>query len=559
MAEERRAPELRPEIMFIFDLVGQLVDGRIRIPRFQRPFVWRRQQMVDLLDSIYSQYPIGSLLAWETDAAVVSLPSVGPIAFDRSKAATASYMLDGHQRLSTIAGALVQEKDRTASVGEDDPALWNLYYNAEENAFQHLEIGQMPRAYQFPMSKILDTFDFLAESQRVMTEGGEKGKRYLAKIQDVARAFQNYKIPVIQIKQTGLTEAVEIFARLNSKGQSMSADQMVSALLYREGDQHPFDLAREIDSSMSILKSYGFGDIDRTVVLRTLLAAVKEDIYRTDWTRVAITRREELQGRLKIVLPQVNTSLESAARFLSRQLHVPTDRLLPYAMQMTVIASFFTAQPEPSDEQLALLKRWFWVSSFTRWFGGANPSRVNALVRDFMDNVATSPEHPKLATFDLGEPAAAIPRSFDMRSARTRSLLLGLYSQKPRGRDGEVIKDPEVLVGLYGPEAIGYVAYTVSDSDLSRSPANRIPRDDPSERGQARNWLLELPGTVKEAVWRSHLLPIAGEPLLRAPDASSFIKLRLAAIQDFEKEFMRERGVVAPTTSTPSISPADAE
>ena len=38
---------------------------------------------------------------------------------------------------------------------------------------------------------------------------------------------------MIRIRRTSLSEAVEIFARLNSKGQAMTADQMVSALMYR--------------------------------------------------------------------------------------------------------------------------------------------------------------------------------------------------------------------------------------------------------------------------------------------------------------------------------------
>jgi uncharacterized protein with ParB-like and HNH nuclease domain len=60
--------------------------------------------MLDLLDSINRQYPIGSLLAWETDAEIQSLPTIGPITVSFTDTANAVYLLDGHQRLSTIAG-----------------------------------------------------------------------------------------------------------------------------------------------------------------------------------------------------------------------------------------------------------------------------------------------------------------------------------------------------------------------------------------------------------------------------------------------------------------------
>ena len=315
-----RTPELRPEIVFIFDLVQQLVDGRLRIPQFQRPFVWRPNQMIDLLDSVNKQYPIGSLLAWETDEDLVSLERVGPLRFAPSRSGAAAYILDGHQRLSTLAGALVGESNRDNALQDEDALLWNIYFNASERTFEHLPPCAQPAPFQFPMSKILDTFEFLRESQRVLDQDPEKGRAYVERIQEVARSFQNYKIPVMQIKQTGLSEAVEIFARLNSRGQSMTADQMVSALLYRVNTPHPFDLANAISESLSMLKAEGFGDLDRTLILRTLLAAIGEDIYRTDWTRLAHSRRESLLSKLRDAIPQVDESLQAAVRFFKTSL-----------------------------------------------------------------------------------------------------------------------------------------------------------------------------------------------------------------------------------------------
>ncbi len=65
MSTAMPTPEVKPEVSFVYDLLRELTDGRIRIPGFQRPYVWRRDQMLDLLDSVRLQYPIGSLLLWE--------------------------------------------------------------------------------------------------------------------------------------------------------------------------------------------------------------------------------------------------------------------------------------------------------------------------------------------------------------------------------------------------------------------------------------------------------------------------------------------------------------
>jgi len=558
MSDDARIPELRPEIVFLFELVRQLKSGRIRIPRFQRPYVWRRQQMLDLLDSINHQYPIGSLFAWETDEPMSTLHALGPVQFEVSSSSPV-YILDGHQRLMTVAGVLVGIEGKVPE-GEDDPGKWRIVYDTREDRFEHLAIGENPLPHQFPMWSILETFDFLSESDRIVRSGDLDARRYVEKAQSLARSFQTYKIPVIRIRDTNMTAAVDVFARLNSKGQAMTADQMVAALLYREGEEEEaFDLTRHIDQAMTLLAVHGFGDVDRTVVLRTLLAAAGEDIYRTDWTQITRNRRQQLLVKLKDALPKVGPALERAATFLRDQFGVVNGRLLPYAMQLVTVAAFFVSRPVASEPQVALLRRWFWWSSFGAWFGGANPSQVNAVVKEAIGPVAADTSSPRFAKVDLSTPAVPIPRSFDMRSARTRAHLLVMLNSAPRDRNGKVIEDPGDTIGLNGPDAVGYVADAVSDRELSRSPANRILRDVPTETGQAKTWLLAVPVDQRDAIGLSHGIPPDSWSLLEQRDASQFVARRLRYLQEVEAKFMQREGVTRPVSDEPSVAPLDAE
>jgi uncharacterized protein with ParB-like and HNH nuclease domain len=45
--------------------IEKLLDGTVRIPGFQRPFVWEPSRAALLMDSLYKGYPIGSLLLEE--------------------------------------------------------------------------------------------------------------------------------------------------------------------------------------------------------------------------------------------------------------------------------------------------------------------------------------------------------------------------------------------------------------------------------------------------------------------------------------------------------------
>lgn len=44
-------------------LVMSIDEGKLRIPDFQRAWVWERTKVVALLDSIYREFPIGSFFS----------------------------------------------------------------------------------------------------------------------------------------------------------------------------------------------------------------------------------------------------------------------------------------------------------------------------------------------------------------------------------------------------------------------------------------------------------------------------------------------------------------
>jgi hypothetical protein len=514
--------------------------------------------MTDLLDSVYNQYPIGSLLVWETDEPIATLDRLGPFAFPDPPEGAVGYLLDGHQRLSTLAGALVRRDDQAGTLDTQDPLKWEISWNMEQGRFQHGNADD-DRSTLFPLTALLDTLSFFdaADAAREAL-GGRSGRaeEYIAKVSQLARAFQHYRVPVVRIRQTGLSQAVEIFARLNSKGQAMSADQMVSALTYRQsGGDDGFDLASEIDSLAAQLGEQYFGDVDRTTILRAVLANIDEDIYKTDWTRLARSRRDEILPRLQDGVLRTSASLDRAVGLL-KGLGVKTSRLLPYTMQVVVLSAYFDRYPDPSPTQLAFLRKWFWVSSFSGWFGVANPSRVNSLIAELRrsgdQDVST-----KLGNFDMDAMSLPFPSTFDMRSARTRTLLMVMLSLEPRMPDGQVVTDPWRPIAERGPDAVGYVF-----SDLPRefvgNPANRMLRPPGGERGVLRGWVEGELLPSDSLVVESHGFNAAALEAVRRGDARSFIAARQTLLVQLEHRFQSEVGV-RPSDATMGASPIDTD
>lgn len=47
------------------NILAKIEAGEFVIPEIQRPFVWRRNQVRDLIDSLYNGYPTGYIITWQ--------------------------------------------------------------------------------------------------------------------------------------------------------------------------------------------------------------------------------------------------------------------------------------------------------------------------------------------------------------------------------------------------------------------------------------------------------------------------------------------------------------
>jgi uncharacterized protein with ParB-like and HNH nuclease domain len=84
--------------MFIRQIIERISSGDIRIPAFQRGYVWEPEQAAFLLDSIYKGFPIGIIVLWQTDERLKSEKNLGSFALpEPKKDYPVNYVLDGQQ------------------------------------------------------------------------------------------------------------------------------------------------------------------------------------------------------------------------------------------------------------------------------------------------------------------------------------------------------------------------------------------------------------------------------------------------------------------------------
>jgi hypothetical protein len=466
MLDPTRKVAVKPEVVLLERLLTEVAEGKLRVPRFQRGFVWRPEQMLHLYDSIERGYPIGSILVWQTGQRLYSQPDVAGIDIPPPPAdEPVSYLLDGNQRLSTLFGTLAH---RPAHPGEDPREDdWWIYRVLGEAAltgprFRHWAgPGQPPPDY-LPMQAILRTVDFLRYSRRLAREIDDY-EDLLEEAEQLTQQIRSYEVAVIRLKGGDLSHAVEAFTRLNSAGQQITPLEMISALTYRP------EVAENLNSRITGIQQRvgagGFGDIPTETVFHAVLAvAGHRDVGNPDWGAVA----ERLGDLLDGAAVDAEAALHRAVRFLRYEAGVPLAWLVPVPLQVVLLARFFHLVPEPDLAKVRELVRWFWATSWSGVLGEADTSQaVRAIdqIEEFAQGIG------ELAvTRHVAQP---FPAWFDPASGRTRAFMLWeLRAFRYRlGLDGKVIDSVDLLARLKGE---AYRRVLAAEQELLFSPGNHL-------------------------------------------------------------------------------------
>lgn len=416
----------KPDILRIEELVKDVKTGDIKLPKFQRPFVWKKSDMLKLLDSVYKGYPIGSVLLWLTREKLASERKIADLTInERSDEYPTNYLLDGQQRLSTLCGALYWN-------GQDKSSIWNIVFDVEKEVFLHPK-DPMPKTY-FPLNKIIETQDFLAQCRTF--DVLEKKDLYYKRAERLLNSIKDYKIAAVKIGDMSLDEVAPIFERINSSGRQLTMVDLMRAATWKGG----FDLNDAIGSVRKACEEKYFYDIKELHILRSISAASGLGIHKEDIEKL----RDKDSQKLIQASKNCVGAYQLAVDFLSTELPLTSINYLPYALQLTYLVEFFRISPNPSILQRKALIKWFWESSLCRQYGASNTALIASdlkKVRDFAndtkDNFGVSNEL-KISTL--------FSDTFALNKATSTTLALLLAHRRPRSiLDGSLIDTRKAL------------------------------------------------------------------------------------------------------------------
>lgn len=126
--------------MKIEDILSQIDLGSMALPEFQRGYVWNRDQVRGLMQSLYRRYPVGSLLVWVTQTDLANARGDGALSPGYVK-----LLLDGQQRITSLYG-LVRGKPPRFFDGNAQ-AFTGLHFHLDDEVFEFyasLKMGDNP-------------------------------------------------------------------------------------------------------------------------------------------------------------------------------------------------------------------------------------------------------------------------------------------------------------------------------------------------------------------------------------------------------------------------------
>lgn len=353
------------------DIVHDVEHGHLRIPRFQRDFVWERSKVVKLLDSIYKEYPIGSFFIWEADKkynlfyrniAELDLPK--PDSFSSIR-----YILDGQQRATSLYAAI-----KGITVNGTDYSQICFDFDKEEFVVRYRDHDNAAR-----LKDILDENQHL----QIYNKLNDSRKRVFEKCRSI---FSTYPLSVIIVREKELDEASEIFERINQGGKRLSIFDLVVASTWGED----FDLKELYQKLSDYLEKKGFGKIPPEVVTHAASLIIKG--YCRNSYQLQLTKAE-----LRDNWEEIANAIKLSIDFLTNNLGVKIYDFIPYPSMISLLAYlYFKVEGRSLTKPMAeKVQEWFWKAALSDRYGASRETRMEEDRRLLFDKLLKE-EEPKL-------------------------------------------------------------------------------------------------------------------------------------------------------------------
>jgi hypothetical protein len=390
--------------------------GKLKLPDFQRGWVWDDNHILGLLASIAESFPIGAVMLLQAGNTDVRFKERLVEGVDNpNPASTDNLILDGQQRLTSLYQSLFSKKSvATRDVRGQPISRWYyidirkalaigadmeeaIFSTPEDRVFKNFRAEPIPgrdfstrqgefEACVFPLVLVFDASDWRMGFSEFHNYNGDMLRLYNEFERQIIKRFEQYQIPqIVLLKETPKVAVCQVFEKVNTGGVSLTVFELLTATFAVDN----FNLRDDWFARERLLRKHkALASLENTDFLQmvTLLvtqerrkAAEAKQMPNEQLPAVSCKRKEVLRMTkmdYEIWADVVQEGLTKAAKFLTSQ-RIYSFRDLPYRTQLIPLAAILATLGTKSETEFARKKieRWFWCGVFGELYGGAVETR----------------------------------------------------------------------------------------------------------------------------------------------------------------------------------------
>ena len=351
--------------MKISTILDHIDSGHMALPEFQRGYVWNRDQVRGLFDSLYRRHPVGGLLVWATESKTADHRGDGPLA-----AGVVKLLLDGQQRITSLYGVVRGRAPK--------------FFDGSAQAFTGLRFHLETETFAFYQPLKMQGDPLWVDVTELMQKGtaglGEFVTRLTSvpelspKVGDyVGRLSRLLGIVEVDLHNEEVTGAdktldvvVDIFNRVNSGGTKLSKGDLALAKICADWP----DARDTMKAKLREWNKAGF-QFNLDWLLRSVNTALTGE---AKFQFLHEKSAEEIQNGLKRATKHVDTSLN----LISGRLGLDHDQVFFGRFGVPVMVRYLDQRGSPMDmkERDKLL---FWFVQAAMWgrFSGSTESFID--------------------------------------------------------------------------------------------------------------------------------------------------------------------------------------
>lgn len=389
----------------LFRLLEDIDQHRLLLPHIQRPFVWDRDQMAKLFDSLMREYPIQTLLFWRTKEEIRArqfMPVIDADAdlsqfYDMNKSVAGvekTFVLDGQQRLQTlhaifrggyrqdgeIAEAYCDLTDGDTEV-ESGVLLHGLVFSTTASVLPKFRIRDLTERFAGanPMMVAEEINDKLAgllqenDDQRRLRERRVRANIY--QLDSILNQDKHFWVDELDgvAKTYPYRRILDIFVRVNSGGTKLTAGDLMFAAMKEGWD----DVEQRVEQTVDLLNG-GRLNIDQDFVLKCLLLAHNQGAE-VQTEKFYGPRGEALLTTIEESWDRSETAFQKLRDFVVHSVRVGSDRLIRSYNALVPLFDFFFHNRTPDVTSIPKMVAYFQKAQLFGWYSRQTDAVLNAL------------------------------------------------------------------------------------------------------------------------------------------------------------------------------------